>query len=40
MSLVVNKDLELEQMDVKTAFLHDELDHELYMEQPGVSSKS
>lgn len=34
MSAVVNQDLELEQMDVKTAFLHGNLDQELYMEQP------
>ncbi|CAA7045319.1 unnamed protein product [Microthlaspi erraticum] len=34
MSAVVNQDLELEQMDVKTAFLHGDLDQELYMEQP------
>lgn len=34
MSAFVNKDLELEQMDVKTAFLHGTLEQELYMEQP------
>uniref|UniRef100_A0A1J3F7G4 Retrovirus-related Pol polyprotein from transposon TNT 1-94 n=1 Tax=Noccaea caerulescens TaxID=107243 RepID=A0A1J3F7G4_NOCCA len=34
MSAVVNQDLELEQMDVKTAFLHGDLDQELFMEQP------
>ncbi|AAF19226.1 Highly similar to Ta1-3 polyprotein [Arabidopsis thaliana] len=34
MSLVVDKDLELEQMDVKTTFLHGDLEEELYMEQP------
>lgn len=34
MSLVVKEDMELEQMDVKTAFLHGELDQPLFMEQP------
>ena len=34
MSVVVDQDLELEQMDVKTTFLHGELEEELYMEQP------
>ena len=34
MSVVVKDDLELEQMDVKTAFLHGEIDQPLYMDQP------
>lgn len=32
LSLVVNLDLELEQMDVKTTFLHGNLDEDLYMQ--------
>ena len=34
LALAVNQDLELVQMDVKTAFLHGDLDEEIYMEQP------
>ena len=34
LSYVVNFDAELEQMDVKTAFLHGNLDETIYMEQP------
>ena len=34
LSIVVNYDLELEQLDVKTAFLHGVLDEKIYMEQP------
>nr|GEW24200.1 retrovirus-related Pol polyprotein from transposon TNT 1-94 [Tanacetum cinerariifolium] len=34
LSLVAQLDLELVQMDVKTAFLHDDLEEEIYMVQP------
>ena len=34
MALVVHFDLELHQMDVKTAFLNGEIDEIIYMEQP------
>ncbi|CAD5191962.1 unnamed protein product, partial [Musa acuminata subsp. malaccensis] len=34
MTLVAHYDLELHQMDVKTAFLNGDLDEEIYMEQP------
>ena len=34
LSMVVDKDLELEQLDVKTAFLHGEIEEDIYMEQP------
>jgi ATP-binding cassette subfamily B (MDR/TAP) protein 1 len=32
--IVAMRDLELERLDVKTAFLHCELDEEIYMDQP------
>ncbi|KAC9553688.1 hypothetical protein E3N88_45637 [Mikania micrantha] len=34
LGLVASLDLEVEQMDVKTAFLHGDLDKEIYMDQP------
>ena len=34
LSLVACMDLELEQLDIKTAFLHGDLDEDIYMEQP------
>ena len=34
MALVVQYDLELEQMDVKIAFLHGKLEEQIYMVQP------
>ena len=34
LSLVVTEDFHLEQLDVKIAFLHGELDEEIYMAQP------
>ena len=34
LSIVAKQDLELFQMDVKTAFLNEELDEEIYMAQP------
>ncbi|GJS25062.1 putative RNA-directed DNA polymerase [Tanacetum coccineum] len=34
LGLAASLDLEVEQMDVKTAFLHGDLDKEIYMEQP------
>jgi hypothetical protein len=34
LSIVASHDLELEQLDVKTAFLHGELEEDIYMNQP------
>ena len=34
LSVVASENLHLEQMDVKTAFLHGDLDKEIYMQQP------
>ena len=34
LGLATSLDLEIEQMDVKTAFLHGNLDKGIYMEQP------
>jgi hypothetical protein len=34
MYLVIAFDMEIEQMDVKTMFLHEDLEEEIYMKQP------
>ena len=34
LSLVATEDLHLEQLDVKTTFLHGDFDEEIYMAQP------
>ena len=34
LSITVNLDLELEQLDIKTMFLHGTLEENIYMEQP------
>ena len=39
LALVANRDMHLEQMDVKTAFLHGDLEEQIYMEQPEGFSK-
>ena len=40
LGLVATQDLELVQMDVKTTFLHGDLDEEIYMQQPEGYAKS
>lgn len=35
LSLVASFDLEIEQMDMKIAFFHSDLQEKIYMEQPG-----
>lgn len=34
LSIVVNKDYELEQLDVKMAFLHGDLDERIFLNEP------
>ena len=34
LAIVIQFDLELEQMDVQTTFLHDELEEKIYIKQP------
>ena len=34
LGLATNQDLEIEQLDVKTAFLYGDLEEEIYMQQP------
>ena len=34
LSIAASQDLEVEQLEVKTAFLHGDLEEEIYMEQP------
>ncbi|GKB32554.1 retrovirus-related pol polyprotein from transposon TNT 1-94 [Tanacetum coccineum] len=40
LGLAASLDLEVEKMDVKTAFLHGDLDKEMYMEQPEASTET
>ena len=39
LALVASHDMHLEQMDVKTTFLHGDLNEKIHMEQPDGSSK-
>ncbi|CAL9127456.1 unnamed protein product, partial [Musa textilis] len=34
LGIAASQDLEVEQLDVKTAFLHGDLEEKIYMEQP------
>jgi hypothetical protein len=38
LGMAANMNLEIEQLDVKTAFLHGDLEEEIYMEQPAGST--
>ena len=37
LSIAANMNLEVEQLDEKTTFLHGDLEEEIYMQQPEVS---
>ena len=39
LAMVANLDMELEQIDVKTTFLHGDLEEQIYMEQPDGFSQ-
>lgn len=38
-ALVANRDMHLEQMNMKIAFLHSDLEEQIYMEQPERLNK-
>ena len=40
LSIVASEDLHLDQLDVKTSFLHGDLDEEIYMHQPKGFSET
>ena len=40
LGVVVTEDLELEQLDIKTTFLHRDLEEDIYMSQPAGFSAS